>query len=137
MLIRAVSIACCLALPIIVQAEEKVAKKPVGTWVREVGKTKLRFAFKADKVTITLGSEDGSVSAEAAYGVTADGTLFGVLTKVDTKGLEGGPTKGDLFSFDFSAGKSEMTISSLKGTRLNEDAARIVEGVYSLEKKKK
>jgi hypothetical protein len=138
MLIRAALIACCLALPAITLAEEKVAKKPVGTWVRESGGHKLAFAIKADNtLTITLGSSEGSVSAEAAYGVTADGTLFGVLTKVEKKGIENGPQKGDLFSFDFSAGKSEMTISNLKGTRTNEDAARVVEGVYGLEKKKK
>ena len=136
MLTRVALIACCFALPAIIHAEEKAATKPVGTWVRESGGNKLSFAIKAEKLTITVSSSEGTVTAEAAYGVTADGTLFGVLTKVEKKGLENGPQKGDLFSFDFSAGKSEMTISNLKGTRTNEDAARLVEGVYGLEKKK-
>ena len=136
MLIRAALLACCLVVPTAAHAAEKVAKKPVGTWMREAGGNKLRFAIKAETLTISLTTAEGSVAVEAAYGVTSDGTLFGVLTKVEKNDLEKGPKKGDLFSFDFDAGKSELTISNLKGTRVPEEGGRIVEGVYSLEKKK-
>jgi hypothetical protein len=133
---RAALIVCCLVVPTFAHSAEKAAKKPVGTWVREANGNKLRFAFKADTLTISLTTSDATVAVEAAYGVTADGTLFGILTKVEKNDLEGGPKKGDLFSFDFDAGKSELTISNLKGTRIPEEGGRIVEGVYSLEKKK-
>ena len=136
MLVRAASILCCLVLVSASFAEEKVTKKPLGTWVRESGGNKLVFAIKAETMTIQMKTPEGNFVAQANYGVTSDGTLFGILTKVESKGLENAPQKGDLFGFDFSANKSELTLSNLKGTRTSEDAAKAVEGVYALEKKK-
>ena len=127
---------CCLVLASASFAEEKVAKKPLGTWARENNGHKFVFAIKAETLTIHMTNAQGSLVAEANYGVTSDGTLFGILTKVETKGIENGPQKGDLFGFDFSANKTELTLSNLKGTRTSEGAAKTVEGVYALEKKK-
>ena len=135
MFVRAASILCCLALVMVSLGEEKVTKKPLGTWVRESNGNKLVFAIKADSLTINMTTSEGNITAEASYGVTSDGTLFGILTKVEKKGMENGPQKGDLFAFDFSANKKELTISNLKGTRTSDDAAKAVEGVYALEKK--
>ena len=135
MFVRAASILCCLALVTVSLGEEKVTKKPLGTWVRESNGNKFVFAIKAESMTITVTTAEGSLTAEASYGVTSDGTLFGILTKVEKKGVENGPQKGDLFGFDFSANKKELTISNLKGTRTSDDAAKATEGVYALEKK--
>ena len=134
--VRAASILCCLVLVSASFAEEKPTKKPLGTWVRESDEHKIVFAIKTETLTIHLTTPNGRVVAEASYGVTSDGTLFGILTKVETKGIENGPQKGDLFGFDFSANKTELTLSNLKGTRTSEGAAKTVEGVYALEKKK-
>ena len=137
MLVRATLILCCLIIPTASFAEEKVAaiKKPVGTWVRENDGHKLIFAIKAETLTIKLKTAEGELTAEATYSVTAEGTLFGIITKVEKKGIEGGSEKGDLFSFDISTNKDELTLSNLKGTRTSDEAAKIVEGVYAKEKK--
>jgi len=114
--------------------EKKAAKKPSGKFAREVGDRKLVFDFKADTLTIHLTEGDRRVTAHAAYGVTGDGLLFGVITRVEKKGTEDGPGKGDLFSFQFEESKTEFTISDLKGTRINDEARKLVEGVYKIEK---
>ena len=136
MFVRAASILCCLALVMVSLGEEKVTKKPLGTWVRESNGNKIVFDIKAEGLTINVTTGEGSLTAEASYGLTSDGTLFGILTKVEKKGMENGPQKGDLFAFDFSANKKELTLSNLKGTRTSDEAAKATEGVYALEKKK-
>ena len=55
--------------------------------------------------------------------------------QTEKKGIEGGSEKGDLFSFDINANKTELTISNLKGTRMSDEASKFVEGVYAREKK--
>jgi hypothetical protein len=111
-------------------ADEKAAKKPLGSWTKPVGERTLTFDIKADTLIVTLAEGDKSFVATAAYGVTSEGVLFGTFTKIEKKGLEEGPAKGDLFSFAFSATKDELTVSDLKGTKVNEEAAKHVEGVY-------
>jgi hypothetical protein len=111
--------------------EKAAVKKPVGTWTREANNSTLTFRIRADDLTIALKDGDGNtIEIEAAYAVTKDNVLFGTMTKVTKKGIEAGPDKGDLFSFTFSANEKELTISDLKGTHTNEDARKLVEGVY-------
>jgi hypothetical protein len=109
---------------------DKPAKKPVGTWARDAGGRTLTFTFKEDGLTIKL--EDGSgngVTVSTAYGVTGE-TVFGVVTKVEKKGTEGGPEKGDLFSFSVKVNKDVLTLGDLKGTNTSEENRKLVEGEY-------
>jgi hypothetical protein len=111
--------------------KDKAAKKPIGTWTREVNNNTLTFAIRAEDMTISVKDGDGNtIEVEAAYAVTKDNVLFGTMTKVTKKGIEGGPDKGDLFSVTISVNDKEMTISDLKGTHANDDARKLVEGVY-------
>ncbi|MFO0877556.1 MAG: hypothetical protein U0840_09290 [Gemmataceae bacterium] len=121
--------AIVLALPFTVLAEEKVSKKPQGTFVREADGQKITLSFKADAMTVTVG--DDHVVVEAAYAVTGD-VLFGSITKVKKQG-DGGPDKRDLFSFQFAVKDKELIVSELKGTQVNDDSRRLVEGTYKKE----
>src|SRR5262245_37503170 len=116
--------------------DKKAPKKPIGTWVREAGNTTITFAIKADGLTIHVkAGADKFVKVEAEYAITRDGkTLFATARKVEKKGIDSAPDKGDLFGFQFSVTKEELTISDLKGTGATDEGRRIVEGVYSAKK---
>jgi hypothetical protein len=112
-------------------AADKGPGKPVGSWSREVDDARITFDIKADgTMTITVKHGDNVINARASYGVTEEGMLFGVMTKVDSK-EDRGPQKGDLFGFTFSINKGELTVSDLTGTRINDDAKKLVEGAYT------
>src|SRR5262245_52495869 len=124
-----------LAVGPLALAAEKAAKKPLGTWTRESDGRKLTFGFKDDTMTVRFSHGDRKFEATAAYGVTDEGLLFGVFTKSDKKEGEGGPDKGQLFSFRYEVKGNELTISDLNGTKVNDEARKHVEGVYTNEKK--
>ncbi len=106
-------------------------KKPVGTWTRSAGDAKVTFAIKADGLRITIARGEAKIEADADYGVSKDGTLFGRLNKVTKSGIEGGPSEGDLFSFSTKVEKDKMTIGDLKSSGgVNDDARQLVEGDY-------
>src|SRR5262249_30545552 len=135
MLRRVAALLLVLAVSRLGLAADKAAKKPLGTWSRESGDRKFTFDIKADTLTIKVTQGERKREATAAYGVTDEGLLFGVITRSDKKEGEGGPEKGDLFCFQFEVKGSELTLSDLKGTRVNEDARKHVEGVYTSDKK--
>ena len=67
----------------------------------------------------------------AAYGLTKDGVLFGYTTKVDKKGTDDGPEKGDLFSFTYKVDGDALTISDLNGSKPPSDPAKaLIQGEY-------
>ncbi len=112
-------------------AADKAPAKPAGTWEREAGEAKITFEIKADgTMTLKVKHGDNTIDARASYGVTDEGVLFATMTKVEAKDGKG-PEKGDLFSFSFTVSKGEMTISDLKGTKVNDQARKLVEGVYT------
>lgn len=118
-----------MALPAL--AEEKPTAKHVGTWVREAPGVKITFQMNADATMKVLLDADGKrADVSCAYGVTKDGMLFGVMTKVDSE-IGDGPEKGDLFGFTFSINGKEMTVSDLKGSRISDGAKKLVEGVFT------
>src|SRR5262245_10385676 len=94
----------------------KAPDRPVGVWSREVGATKLRFTIRAERLVRRVEDDAGNtVDARAAYGVTEDGTLFGIVTGADTKGAgQEPPRKGELFSFRYKLDKDTLTISDLQ-----------------------
>jgi hypothetical protein len=112
------------------RAEDKPASQLAGTWERKVGDTTLQLAVKKDVVRFTLKSADGSIDVDADYGVTKSGTLFGIVTKVEKKGTDNGPSDGDLFSFLVMADKDLLTIKELKGTNVSDEARQMVEGEW-------
>jgi hypothetical protein len=105
----ALLLACCLAVSASSFAADTAAKasRPTGTWTRETGGPSISFDIKADTLTIRLKDGDQSLTISAAYSV-ADDTLFGVITRVERTGIEGGPNKGDLFGFTYKADKSTL-----------------------------
>jgi hypothetical protein len=116
-------------------AEDAPAKKPTGSWTRKAGDMTITFTFKADSLEarVTNGS---TIVAQADYGMTKDGTLFGIVTKVKKEGTADGPSEGDLFSFHVKFEKDTLTISDLKGTAGGEGAKNAVEGEYKPAKDK-
>ncbi|MGL4555843.1 MAG: hypothetical protein ACRC33_32135 [Gemmataceae bacterium] len=118
-----------LAAPLF--AAEKAPEKPVGTWVREVDGHKLTYRFNDDStMSILVETRGKKIDVAGSYGVTADGLVFGVMTKVETD-LGAGPEKGDLFSFTFTITGKELTMSDLKGTKVNDGSKKLVEGAYT------
>jgi hypothetical protein len=109
----------------------KAIKKPIGAWTREAGNVTVTFKVTADEFTILVKDGDGNtMEAVAAYSVTKDGVLFGCMTKVTKKGIDTPTEKGDLFSIAFSFNEKEVTVSDLKGTHANDEARKVIEGVY-------
>ncbi len=130
------AVVCVLALTAAGRADEKTkaeGKKPVGTWTRGADEQKITWIIKADTLTLKLKAGDTDLTIHAKYGVTDDNVLFAVITKIEKGESDGGPSKGDLFSFSYSTTKKELTLSDLKGTRVNDDARKLIEGVYTAE----
>lgn len=109
-------------------------KKPVGTWVRDLGNNTVTFTFAADNTltcVITGVGGDGTLTVHAAYGVAEGDTVFAVITKVEKKGTSDGPDKGELFGFRFKEDKDTLTLSDMRSTLENAAGAKqLVEGEY-------
>lgn len=130
MMVRTMA-AVMVAFTAVAWAAEKAPAKPVGTWERSVDSHKVAFTFNADgtmKIAVEAGTKKIDIAGE--YGVTKDGSVYAVMTKV-TKDIDEGPEKGDLMGFSVSVTDKELTISELKGSRMNDAAKKIVEGTYS------
>jgi hypothetical protein len=110
------------------EKEEPAARKPLGTWTRAVKDTTLTVTFKADTFTFKVEEGGSTITAHASYGVTRDGTVFGIITDVEKTGS--GPDKGDLFSFRAKPAKGTLTISDLNGTNVSDEARATVQGEY-------
>ncbi len=124
----ALSLTLACALP---AAAADEAKKPVGTWTKSDGERTVTFQFKADAMHVVLkAGEDQKIEVDADYGVTKDGIVFGRIGKVTKPGNDG-PDEGDLFSFRFKVEKDKFVLSDLTGSKINEDAKRLVEGDYA------
>ena len=134
MLQRLAALAVVAVLPAAAPAEVKKPAKPSGTYTREAGERKVSWTFKEDTLTIRIQIGEGRLDYEAAYGITKDGLLFGVMTKAEKKDIDGGPGKEDLISFRYTLGEGELKISDLKGTSIGDEAKRLVEGTYKKEK---
>jgi hypothetical protein len=112
------------------KSDKPKSAKPVGTWVRDLGgDNKITFAIKGDTLSVTVNNGGQTLSAEASYGVTKSGTLFGIIT--EKKG-DGGPAEGDLFSFKIAVSGDRMTVTDLKPD--SGEAKGLVEGEYKKQK---
>lgn len=112
------------------------AKRPIGEWTHIVGDFTVTFQFEHETMHLTVTKSNGEgLDVDTAYGVTADGLVFGVVTKVEKKGTDEGPEKGDLFSFECKIDKDVLTISDLTGSRpIADDAKQLIGGDYTKKK---
>ncbi|MFQ3591911.1 MAG: hypothetical protein SNJ82_01840 [Gemmataceae bacterium] len=134
-MLRLTTFLCALVLIPAFAAEkpaDKAPAKPIGTWSREIAGHTLAWTFNEDnsfKLKVNL-SDGNEAEVEGNYGITKDGTLFAIMTKAKTS-IEGGPEKGDLFSFSFKVSGKELTLGDAAGTKINEQARGLVEGTYA------
>ncbi len=110
---------------------EKV-KHPTGTWTHTVQDVTVTFTFEDDTLRCEVAKSDGTtLTSDAAYGETADGLVFGVITKVEKKGTDEGPEKGVLFSFQCKVDKDTLTVSDLNASAGVSDTGRqLLQGEY-------
>jgi hypothetical protein len=128
-------LAVLVCVPLAPAADKAAVKKPTGVWVKKVNDATVTFTIEDDAMTCELlGGDGNSITAHGAYGVTEDGVLFGIITKVDKKGTNDGPEKGDLFSFQVKVDKDTLTLSDLHTPQDSPRAREIIQGEY---KKKK
>src|SRR5262249_28308307 len=120
-------------------ADDKV-KKPVGTWVREVGDTKITFAIKADKMTVTFKTPNGDLVVLSSFEVPKEGELKGKIDKIEKNDIEANIQEGHKYSYRYKIADGTLTISDLKGNDGNdadEGAKSQVEGEYKKVKEEK
>jgi hypothetical protein len=112
-------------------ADEPAArvKKLLGTWEHSAAGFKVTLEFKADQtLTCRVDGAPAKVLMEADYGVTKDGVVFGLVSKVTKDGTGEGPEKGELFRFEFVPEKNKATLKNLKPA--GDDAKTVLEGEY-------
>ncbi len=71
-------LAVCFPLPL--RGADAPARKPTGSWTRKAGDMTITFTFKADRLEARV-TDGATIEIQADYGVTKDGTLFGIVTK--------------------------------------------------------
>jgi hypothetical protein len=111
------------------RAEKPRPAKPTGTWEHKVGDTQVKLQVRADSLHFSIIGAGVTIDVDADYGVTRDGTLFGIITKVKAEGTDRPPTEGKLFSFHVAVANNVLTVKDLKGTD-NGEARQLVEGEY-------
>lgn len=122
-----------LGLVVSARGEEAAAKKPIGVWTKSVNDQKITFDFKADGMVVTIALNGETIKAEGDYGITKDGRVFGILTKVTKPGTNG-PNEGDLFSFKVTVTDNKLTLDDLKGSKDSSEAQQLVHGEYEKQK---
>jgi hypothetical protein len=108
---------------------ETLHKQMEGTWTRTEGEAKITFQIKKHFLRCTLEGGDKKITAEADYGLTKDGIVFGRVSKVEKANTDDGPTAGVLFSFQAAIKDGMLTVSELNAPG-NGEAKRLVEGDY-------
>lgn len=104
----------------------KVAARPIGAWVREIGPVKVVMKITDDRLTATAifatGSEEWPVvrvTLDANYAIAKDGTLFGVIFGADaTHPMYATiiqPFAGQPFAFGWRVDGDTLTVRNLKG----------------------
>jgi hypothetical protein len=115
---------------------ESLHKKLEGTWVKTDGDVKITFHIKKHFLRCIMEGGDKKLTAEADYGITKDGVVFGRVNKVDKSNTNDGPSEGTLFSFCAAVTDGTLTISDLNAPG-NGEAKRLIEGDYKNVPKKK
>jgi hypothetical protein len=117
-----------------VPAADKAAKpqKPTGVWERTVQDYTITLTAKSDTLRFEIVKTDGtSITTDTAYGVTADGLLFGVVTKVEKKNTDDGPEKGVLYSCQIKVDKDTLTLTDLNASAgVSDNGRQLLQGEY-------
>lgn len=121
------------ALPAVAADKEPARTRPLGTWERSAGDAKVTFTFAAESLKAIVSSGGATVTIDADYGVSKDGTLFGFVTKVVREGTNEGPTEKDLFRFQFTVEKDKLTLKDVHPA--SDEVKQVLEGDYQLIKK--
>jgi hypothetical protein len=133
MIRRLLAVAFVVAFTVPAFAEDKFdTAKLKGSWLREVQGTKVLFQFKDDgKMTakITPAGADKPMVVVSEISIAKGGELTGVISEVETNGGDGGPMKGDKYSFKIEVGKDTITLSDFKGVG-DEMVKQLIEGEY-------
>jgi len=116
-------------------ADKPAAEKTnnlTGTWTHTINEFTVTFKFEAHEMKVEVAKSDAeTLTVHAKYSVTDDDILFGYTTKVEKKGTDEGPEKGDLFSFAYKIDGDAMTVSDLNGSKPPSDPARqLIQGEY-------
>jgi hypothetical protein len=131
----AVATLAVLTLALTALADNKeTGKKPIGSWKRTAGDNTVTFHFGPDTVRTVVDANGNTLEVEADYGMSKDGVVFGRIFKVTKKGIDEGPSEGELFSFKIAIDKETLTISDFKTQNENESAKQLVQGEYHKEK---
>src|SRR5262245_244899 len=129
----AVAVLC--TSPVLSGAQKAGGNRPIGTWSRTVDQFMITFDIQADSLTIVFKNDDGNgLTVHADYGVSKDGVLFLRMSKVEKKGIDDGPSEGELFSFKYKVSGEELVIDDLRG-RTDDNGKRLVQGTYKKTKK--
>jgi hypothetical protein len=114
-------------------ADEKVdAKKLKGKWEREIDGNKLVFNFKDDKTMqalLTLSGATDVIEVNCDYKLD-DGVVTLTIVKLDKKGQDLEVEKDDSYSFKVELSQDKITVSDMKGSKVNDTVKQVVEGEY-------
>jgi hypothetical protein len=116
------------------RAEEPAVKKPIGKWEHTVDGIKVMVDLTADQIVLTV-DVGFKIIVHGDYGMTKDGKIFAICTKVDNAGVDTAPKVDDLFSFRVVMDKDKLTISEVKPG--GEEAKKFIQGEYKLVPEKK
>lgn len=121
------------SLPAVAADKEPARTRPLGTWERAASDARATFTFAAESFKVVVSSGGATVTVDGDYGVTKDGTLYGIVTKVLRDGTNEGPNERDLFRFRFTLDKDKLTLKDLHPA--SDEVKQVLEGDYKKVKK--
>jgi len=126
----AVFVAAFVCVATLVADEVPELKSLSGTWSKQAGEFEVEFAFKGEKLAISLKRGSDKLILDSDVAVSRDGRVFGRVAVVTEDGIAGGGEKGELFTFNAKVSGKSVTGSELRGTNVSDDARKLVEGEF-------
>ena len=126
----AVFVAAFVCVATLVADEAPELKSLSGTWSKQAGEFEVEFAFKGEKLAISLKRGSDKLILDSDVAVSRDGRVFGRVAVVTEDGIAGGGDKGELFTFNATVSGKSVTVSELRGTNVSDDARKLVEGEF-------
>ena len=126
----ALFVAAFVCFATLVADEAPELKSLSGTWSKQAGEFEVEFAFKGEKLAISLKRGSDKLILDSDVAVSRDGRVFGRVAVVTEDGIAGGGEKGELFTFNAKVSGKSVTVSELRGTNVSDDARKLVEGEF-------
>jgi len=123
-------VAAFVCVATLVADEAPELKSLSGTWSKQAGEFEVEFAFKGEKLAISLKRGSDKLILDSDVAVSRDGRVFGRVAVVTEDGIAGGGDKGELFTFNAKVSGKSVTVSELRGTNVSDDARKLVEGEF-------